>query len=127
MVQHSHDNSRLNGVKCINLNCKKLIQFRTLAMDNTERITTLDQHWFNKTVHTQYMSNIHIPAQAYTSYADILSPMQQPSIILKCNLNAWRDQHTASMIIFDNRLLNNWSFNDEVHDDDSNADTVSNT
>ena len=45
MIQHSFDHSALNGVKCINLNCKKVIEFRTLAMDDTERVTTLDQHW----------------------------------------------------------------------------------
>ena len=45
MIQHSFDQSTLNGVKCINLNCKKVVEFRTVAMDDTERVTTLDQHW----------------------------------------------------------------------------------
>lgn len=110
IIQSCFNQAFLNGIECINLNCKKVIKFKIMALDNTERITTLDQHWFDKTVSTIYLPHITIPKQAHSNYGEILQSIQQPSIILKCNLNSWREEHRASMIIFDNRLLNNWSF-----------------
>ncbi len=71
---------------------------------------------------TYYLPNITTPKQAYKSYSNILSPIQEPSIILKCKLNSWRHEHESSMIIFDNRLLHN---NDKLFTDlDVNAKQI---
>ena len=127
MIQSCFDQSLLNGVECINLNCKKIIKFKTVSMEDTSKVVTLDQHWFDKTVYTYYLPNITIPKQAYSSYPEILEPIQQPSIILKCNLNSWRTQHQASMIIFDNRLLHNWNFTNIQNDNTSLLELDANT
>ena len=118
LIQSCFNNSSLNGLKCLNLNCRKVVELKITSMENPGALTTTHQHWFDKTVQTFYLPNIRIPKQAYSAFSDILAPISEPSIILKCNLNAWRNEHKSSFIVFDNRLLHNWNFNNGDHDGD---------
>lgn len=113
VVKSSSDYSYYNSIECLNLNCNKIIQMKITNIRENTSATQNNSKWGGITSHMFHISNIDIPNNLFLEFYDTLSRLKLPSIILKCNLNAWRRVHQPKIIIFDQKLLNNWNFQNE--------------